>query len=159
MLLQAKCTKPRRAPERDPSTPANLSAAAGDWPAKEKPLGRSWGTSRIKKRRSGGGGPKLPAHCRALDPRRRHGPCPPRGDSGGPGPSCEWGSLPGGGAVRKRARRWQTPLALSVLNLRFLGSPCQPLATDLPVKGQIFHREAENRLFRRPREAKKLNFK
>jgi hypothetical protein len=31
--------------------------------------------------------------------------------------------------------------------------------TDLPVKGQIFHREAENRLFRRPREAKKLNFK
>lgn len=77
MLLQAKCTKPRRAPERDPSTPANLSAAAGDWPAKEKPLGRSWGTSRIKKRRSGGGGPKLPARCRALDPRRRHGPCPP----------------------------------------------------------------------------------
>ncbi len=31
--------------------------------------------------------------------------------------------------------------------------------TDLPLKGQIFHREAENRLSRRPREAKKLNFK
>jgi hypothetical protein len=31
--------------------------------------------------------------------------------------------------------------------------------TDLPLKGQIFHREAENRLFRRPREEKKLNFK
>jgi hypothetical protein len=31
--------------------------------------------------------------------------------------------------------------------------------TDLPLKGKIFHREAENRLFRRPREGKKLNFK
>ena len=30
--------------------------------------------------------------------------------------------------------------------------------TDLPVMGQIFHREAENRLFRRPREAKKTQF-
>ena len=27
--------------------------------------------------------------------------------------------------------------------------------TDLPVKGQIFHREAENRLSRRPRDEKK----
>ena len=33
------------------------------------------------------------------------------------------------------------------------------LATDLPLKGQFFHREAENPLFRRPREEKKLNFK
>ncbi len=32
-------------------------------------------------------------------------------------------------------------------------------STDLPLKGRIFHREAENRLSRRPREAKKLNFK
>ena len=31
--------------------------------------------------------------------------------------------------------------------------------TDLPLKGQIFHIEAENRLFCRPREAKKLHFK
>ena len=31
--------------------------------------------------------------------------------------------------------------------------------TDLPLKGQIFHREAENRLSRRPRDEKKLNFK
>ena len=30
--------------------------------------------------------------------------------------------------------------------------------TDLPLKGQIFHREAENRLSRRPREAKKTQF-
>ena len=30
--------------------------------------------------------------------------------------------------------------------------------TDLPLKGQIFHIEAENRLFCRPREAKKLHF-
>lgn len=141
MLLQAKCTKPRRAPERDPSTPANLSAAAGDWPAKEKPLGRSWGTSRIKKRRSGGGGPKLPARCRALDPRRSATaawamPARPRGDSGGPGPSCQWGSLPGGGAVRKRAR-WQTPLALSVLNLRFLRSPPGHSPGGSPRRGRI----------------------
>jgi hypothetical protein len=36
--------------------------------------------------------------------------------------------------------------------------PARPvLLTDLPVKGQIFHREAENRLFRRPREAKKTS--
>jgi hypothetical protein len=27
-------------------------------------------------------------------------------------------------------------------------------ATDLPLKGQMFHREAENRIFRRPRDAK-----
>ena len=39
--------------------------------------------------------------------------------------------------------------------------PCLPpchiwtgTGTDLPLKGQIFHREAENRLFCRPREAK-----
>ena len=35
----------------------------------------------------------------------------------------------------------------------------QLLETDLPLKGQIFHIEAENRLFCRPREAKKLHFK
>ena len=37
--------------------------------------------------------------------------------------------------------------------------PAQKQQTDLPLKGQIFHIEAENRLFCRPREAKKIHFK
>ncbi len=64
---------------------------------------------------------------------------------------------PGNRSYQKRPGGWAAPSSPPLYSR--LPSPPPFPGTDLPLKGQIFHREAENRLSRRPRDEKKLNFK
>ena len=73
------------------------------------------------------------------------------------------GEYAGGGRARSEAlhRRNSPPThqMRDVMAAAGFTTRSMQVMTDLPVKGQFFHREAENRLFCRLRDAKKLNFK